>query len=121
MNSKLPLVDEAKSTELAIVGAGERGAPLVTRLMFVPVKLVSKRLASRLSAQLFAGIWRVVDGTQPPPRPERHQRSVSRLALALALEGACTAVVSGLVDHASRREFARVTGRWPTKRPKLDG
>jgi len=39
-----------------------------------------------------------------------------KLGLALALEGACRAIVNGLVDHASRRQFARLTGRWPGRR-----
>ena len=37
---------------------------------------------------------------------------------ALALEGACTAIVGGLLDQASRREFARLTGRWPGRKAK---
>jgi len=89
--------------------------PLAVRLMFVPFRIASKRLAPRVSATLFERVWRIVDHEGPPPRAEDEQRSVVRLAAALALEGACTAIVTGLIDHAARREFARITGRWPSR------
>jgi len=96
------------------------GAPLVLRLLFAPVKLVVRRLAPRLSARLFERVWGLLGGGQPPPSPEQPQRSVSRLAVALALEGACAALVGGLLDQVSRRQFARLTGRWPGRRRTLE-
>jgi len=106
--------------EVPARAAAQPGAPLVALLMFAPVKLVADRLAPRLSATLFSRVWGLIGGEEPPPRPEQPQRSVSRLALALALEGACAAVVGGLLDQASRRQFARVTGRWPARRRTLE-
>jgi hypothetical protein len=107
------------SSELAVaIPDAQPGTPVVVRLMFVPVRLVSKRLAPRLSARLFDAIWRVIDSQEEPPRAEERQPSVTKLAVALALEGACTAIVGGLLDHVSRREFARLTGRWPSRRAK---
>jgi hypothetical protein len=110
----------SQGNELAIrsesaVAVPERlpGTPLVAKLMFVPVKLASKRIAPRLSTRMFERLWHVVDGEAPPPRAQERQQSVAKLALALALEGACTAIVGGLLDQASRRQFARLTGRWP--------
>jgi hypothetical protein len=97
----------------------EPGAPLLARLLFAPVTLIVRRLAPRLSARLFERIWSLIGGADPPPRPEQPQRSVSRLAAALALEGACAALVGGLLDQVSRREFARLTGRWPSRRRTL--
>jgi hypothetical protein len=110
---------QAHSTELAVtVSEPQPGAPVVARVMFAPVRIVSKRLAPRLSTRLFQAIWRVIDGEADPPRAEERQPSLTKLAVALALEGACTAVVGGLLDHVTRREFARVTGRWPGRRAK---
>ena len=86
--------------------------------MFAPVKLAAHRAAPRMADALFARVWHVVDHGAPPPRAQERQRSVPRLALALALEGACNAVVRGLLDQASRRQFARVTGRWPARPAK---
>jgi hypothetical protein len=85
--------------------------------MFAPVRIVSKRVAPRLSTRLFESLWGLIDDGEPP-RPQDPQRSVGKLALALGLEGALVAMVRGLVDHASRREFARVTGRWPSRPAK---
>jgi hypothetical protein len=93
-------------------------AGIATRLLFAPVKFVAKRVAPRLSARLFQRIWSVIGKGAPPPRTDDPQESVARLGLALALEGACRAMVGGIVDHVSRRQFARLTGRWPGRRSK---
>jgi Protein of unknown function (DUF4235) len=107
------------ATDSAVRDApAQPGVPLAARLLYAPMGLVARRLAPRLSARLFERIWARVDGGEPPPRPSDRQRSVGRLALALALEGALTAIVRGLMDHASRRQFARLTGRWPSRSSK---
>lgn len=113
VRSKLPRMDPIEGSELAPVAPAEPRAPLVGRLMFAPVKLASRRIAPRLSTALFDGVWRLVDHSEPPLRTDEPQPSVPRLALALALEGACNAAVRGVLDQVSRREFARITGRWP--------
>jgi len=110
---------QAHSSELAVtVPEPQPGIPVAVRLMFAPVRLVSKRLAPRLSTRLFQAIWRVIDDEADPPRAEERQPSLTKLAAALALEGACTAIVGGLLDHVTRREFARLTGCWPSRRAK---
>jgi hypothetical protein len=106
-------VEQRSESEVVVRVPADPGAPLVTRLMFLPVKLLSRRVAPRVATEIFASMWRVVDDADPPPRADERQGSVTRLAIALALEGACSAVVRGLIDQASRRQFARVTGRWP--------
>ena len=108
----------ADETGLVPAGVVQPGAPLVVRLMYAPVRIVSRRVAPRLSSRLFEGLWSFVDDSGPPPRPQDRQRSVAKLALALGLEGACVALVRGLLDHASRRQFAKLTGRWPSRSTK---
>jgi hypothetical protein len=108
----------AEETALVRAGAAQPGAPVVVRLMYAPVRIVSGRVAPRLSSRLFSSLWRLLDDSGPPPRPQDRQRSVAKLALALGLEGACVALVRGLLDHASRRQFARLTGRWPSRATK---
>lgn len=104
----------AQSEELAEgVPEREQGTPVVTKVLFAPVKIVANRVAPRLSTRLFTRLWSVIDDDDPPPRAEERQASIAKLAFALALEGACAAIVAGLLDHASRRRFARLTGRWP--------
>ena len=100
------------------VPAQTEKAPLAVKVMFTPFRMVSKRVAPRVSARVFDRVWRMVDHEAPPPRAEDPQHSVAKLAVALALEGACTAIVGGLIDHASRRQFARLTGRWPGRRAR---
>jgi hypothetical protein len=97
---------------------GSAAGGIATKVMFAPVKLTAKRVAPRLSARLFQRVWRTVGRGTPPPRTEDPEASVATLGLALALEGACKAIVNGLVDHVSRRQFARLTGRWPGRRKK---
>ena len=99
----------------------EAGAPaggIATKVLFAPVRITAKRVAPKLSKSLFERIWGTVGRGAPPPRVEDPEVSVSRLGLALAIEGACKAIVNGLVDHVSRRQFARLTGRWPGRRKK---
>ena len=84
----------AEENALAPAGAPQPGAPVVVRLMYAPVRIVSRRVAPRLSSRLFASLWRLVDDSEPPPRPQDRQRSVVKLALALGLEGACVALVA---------------------------
>jgi hypothetical protein len=110
----------SRKTEESLPEASPAGPPtgIATKVLFAPVKLVSRRVAPRLSARVFKRVWGAIDGGAPPPRAEEPQGSVAKLGLALAVEGALTAIVRGLVDHVSRREFARVTGRWPGRRKK---
>jgi hypothetical protein len=107
-----------KDPELPAVVESEPRTPVVTKLMFAPVKIVAKRVAPRVSTRLYRRLWSVVDHDAPPPRAEERQESVAKLAFALALEGACAALVSGLLEQASRRRFARLTGRWPGRSAK---
>jgi Protein of unknown function (DUF4235) len=81
---------------------------MVVKLMFRPVGV----LAGLLARRTFALLWRAVD-EQAPPRPEQRRAGVAKLALALSLEGAVFRLVKGVVDNASRRGFAAVTGLWP--------
>ena len=104
--------------ELTHVPAPAPGSAVVTKLLFAPVKIVSGRIAPRVSTRIYRRLWSVIDGDAPPPRAQERQTSVAKLALALALEGACAAIVSGLLDQASRRKFARLTGRWPGRGAK---
>ncbi len=82
------------------------------KLLFKPVSILSGLLAALLARGSFSLIWRLVDDERPPQSDQRAV-SVPKLALALALEGAVSRAVKGLVDHASRQGFAGFTGRWP--------
>lgn len=84
----------------------------MTKVLFVPVSVVSGLLAGMIGKRLFNAIWGVIDDEEPP-KPEHRRVAFDKLVLALALEGAIFSVVRGLASHGSRQAFTRVTGAWP--------
>jgi Protein of unknown function (DUF4235) len=83
----------------------------MTKILFKPFGVLAGLLAGRTSRKLVNRMW-------PGERPNAEQPTASwgRLAGALALEGAIFRAVSGLADHAARRWFRHLTGRWPGKK-----
>ena len=81
------------------------------KLLYKPVGIVSGLLAGLLGRRLFARLWALADKAEPP-KPE-NRVAWPKLLGALALEGAVFRLVKGAADHASRRWFAKRTGRWP--------
>jgi hypothetical protein len=84
----------------------------VLKLLFLPFRIVGSRIAGILGRRIFDAAWGLVD-RQEPPKADQRQVSIAKLALALALDGAVFRLVRGLVDHATREGFMRLTGRWP--------
>jgi hypothetical protein len=84
----------------------------MSKLLFMPVRILTGLLAGLLGKKALDRIWARID-EQGPPQPEDRRAGLGELALALALEGAVLRVVRGLVDHESRRGFAILTGAWP--------
>ncbi|MBA3809436.1 MAG: DUF4235 domain-containing protein [Solirubrobacterales bacterium] len=84
----------------------------MSKLIFLPISIGSGILAGLLGRKTFDLIWGAVDDEQPPQAEHRHV-PIPKLILALTLEGALFRLVKGLVDHASRKGFASVTGVWP--------
>jgi hypothetical protein len=82
------------------------------KLLFAPLRMITSRLAGAAGNRIVGRVWNVVDGGARP-RPEQRSARWPRLLAALALEGAVFAAVRGAADHACRRWFARLTGRWP--------
>ncbi|HEX5225523.1 MAG TPA: DUF4235 domain-containing protein [Solirubrobacteraceae bacterium] len=92
----------------------------MVKLMFAPLRFLASRLAGVTGKRTVARVWGAVDD-RGRPTPEDRTAGWGRLLAALALEGAVLRVVSGAFDHASRRWFARLTGRWPgPEAPKPD-
>jgi uncharacterized protein DUF4235 len=82
------------------------------KLVFLPFSVAGAWIARLLGRRIFAAAWGLVDRDEPPQADQRRV-SIGKLALALALDGAVFRVVRGLVDHAARESFLRLTGRWP--------
>ena len=84
----------------------------MSKVVFVPVSVVSGLLAGMIGKKLFGLIWGLID-EQEPPKPEHRQVALGKMVLALVIEGALFSLVRGLVSHGSRIAFTRVTGAWP--------
>ncbi len=82
------------------------------KLMFIPFRIAGGVIAGMLGKKLAGALWAVVD-KRAPPQARYRRVSLGKLALALAIDGAIFRLVRGLVDHATRVTFLRLTGRWP--------
>ncbi|MGH2831433.1 MAG: DUF4235 domain-containing protein [Solirubrobacteraceae bacterium] len=81
------------------------------KLIFLPVSIGGGILAGIISKKLFAGVWGLIDG-QEPPQAEHRDVNLAKLAFALVLEGAVFRLVKGIVDHGSRHGYRhRPSGR----------
>jgi hypothetical protein len=81
-------------------------------LMYKPLQIGSGLLAGILARRIFGLVWGLVDDGEPP-NAEHRDVPLWKLAVALTVEGALIALIRGLIDHGSRRIFARFTGEWP--------
>jgi hypothetical protein len=84
----------------------------MTKLIFMPLRIVAGLLAGIVGKSLFRAVWGVIDD-QEAPKAEYRRIRVPLLALALVIEGALFRALRGLADHGSRRLFAKLTGVWP--------
>jgi hypothetical protein len=86
------------------------------KLLYAPLRMITNRLAGAASRRIVGRLWGVIDGGARP-RPDQSAAPWPRLLAALAIEGVVFRTVSGAAEHASRRWFARMTGRWPGEPP----
>jgi Protein of unknown function (DUF4235) len=82
------------------------------KFLFVPAGLAAGLAAGFVAKKTFEQIWGLIDEEEPPD-PKHREISLVKMLAALALEGAIFRTTRGLVDHGSRRMFARLTGAWP--------
>jgi len=82
------------------------------KLIFTPFRIVLGLVAGLVGQKVFERVWGLIDDEEPPS-PEHREFSWPKLVAALVLEGAIFRLVKGLVDHASRTSFAKLTGSWP--------
>jgi len=85
------------------------------KALYQPVAMIASVVAGLLASKAFARIWRVIAGKREVPEAIDPDQSWVRIALAAALHGIVFGVVKALVDHASVKEFQRITGASPSK------
>jgi hypothetical protein len=84
----------------------------MSKILFIPVSIISGLIAGFLGRTLFDFVWGKFDDREPPDAGDR-EIEVPKLAAALAFQGAIFSVTRGLVDHYARRSFYNATGAWP--------
>jgi Protein of unknown function (DUF4235) len=90
------------------------------KFVFAPISIVLGLIAGAFGKKIFEQVWGLID-EEEPPKPEHREFSWPKLISALAVEGAIFRLTKGLVDHATRTSFAKVTGSWPgEERPERE-
>jgi hypothetical protein len=90
------------------------------KFIFAPISIVLGLIAGLVGKKIFEQIWGLIDEVEPP-KPEHREFSWPKLVAALVVEGAIFRLTKGLVDHATRTSFAKVTGSWPgEERPERE-
>jgi hypothetical protein len=82
------------------------------KLIFAPIGIVAGLLAGLVAKKGFERVWTIFDEAEPP-EPDQREATYPKLIAALVVEGATFRLTKGVVDHAIRSGFARVTGTWP--------
>jgi hypothetical protein len=82
------------------------------KIAFTPIGIAVGLLAGQISKKIFDFIWGLFDDEEAP-HPKHREIDLVKLLPALLIEGALFRIVRGLVDHGTRRGFARLTGTWP--------
>ena len=82
------------------------------KYVFMPVSIGAGLLAGFFAKKVFNQIWRLSDEEE---RPDSKHRDIHwpKLIIAAAVQGAIFRAMKEATDHASRRAFARTTGKWP--------
>ena len=82
------------------------------KFLFMPFSIMAGIIAGLIGKKIFDVVWGMIDEEEPPVAKHRDV-DMTKLVMSLAVEGALFRLVKGMVDHESRRAFARATGRWP--------
>ncbi|MDQ2630569.1 MAG: DUF4235 domain-containing protein [Actinomycetota bacterium] len=90
------------------------------KFIFAPISIVLGLIAGSIGKKIFEQVWGLID-EEEPPKPEHREFSWPKLIAALVVEGAIFRLTKGLVDHATRTSFAKVSGTWPgEERPERE-
>jgi hypothetical protein len=84
----------------------------MSKLLFIPVRVLGLRLAGLVGKRLFAVLWSLTD-TREAPDPKQRDVPWRKVIAVLVLQGAVFNAVRGIVDRALRQGFSKLTGSWP--------
>jgi hypothetical protein len=82
------------------------------KLIYKPFGIVIGLLAGLVSKKLFNQLWGVFD-EEEPPKPTTRDTSWAKVLSAAAVQGVVFKLFRALVDRATAKGFANLTGAWP--------
>jgi hypothetical protein len=86
-------------------------------LIYKPIGIILGILGGIAGRQVFNQVWQRIDDEEPP-EPTTRDRSLRRILLAVALQGAIFATVKMLIQRGGARAWRHLFGIWPgEKRP----
>jgi hypothetical protein len=91
----------------------------MSKLLFLPVKVLGVRLAGLVGKRVFEALWSLTDRREVPDPKERDVPWRTVIAV-LVLQGAVFNAVRGIIDRALRQGFSKVTGSWPGEESSKD-
>jgi hypothetical protein len=91
----------------------------MSKLLFIPVRVLGVRLAGLVGKRLFAALWSLTDRREVPD-PKGRDVPWRTVIAVLVLQGAIFNAVRGIIDRALRQGFSKVTGSWPGEESAKD-
>ncbi len=88
-------------------------------LLYKPWSILFGVAGGILAGRLFARLWALLAGGEPPA-PTQRDASWRAVLPAAALEGAIYATVKAAAQRGSAQAFAHSTGVWPDKERSVD-
>jgi len=89
------------------------------RLLYKPLAIVGRGIASRAGRSAFRGLWSRIDEHEPP-QPTAGDAGLAKVVGAAVLEAATMAAFAALADRASAQAFHHLFGVWPGQRREKD-
>jgi hypothetical protein len=90
------------------------------RLLYKPLAIVSRRIASKLGQSAFRSLWARIAADEPP-LATAGEAGLAEVVGAAVLEAATTAAFTAVADRVSAQAFRRLFGVWPDDRRRREG
>lgn len=89
------------------------------KLLYKPLAIVSRGIASRLGKSTFRGVWGRIDAGEPPS-PTAGEAGFAKVIGAAVLEAATMAAFAAAADRVSAHAFHHLFGAWPGEKRKKE-
>src|SRR5947209_8108371 len=89
------------------------------KLLYKPLAIVSRGIASRLGKSTFRGLWARIDDDDPPATTAG-DAGFAKVVGAAVLEAATMAAFAAAADRISARAFYHLFGAWPGQKRKME-